>query len=298
LKNNHIELKRILILGSNGLVGISLVKKLSKKYHVFTTYHAKKTSKNDIKINLLEEKTLENAFLIAKPDIVVNLCNIYKNLDYCEKNKKIVMDINGKALKIISKISNKYNSFLIGFSSDFVFDGKTGNYKEDDQVSPINYYGKTKAIGEKNIQENANDYCIIRTSMIYGENKLRDTLADMILNKVRLGEELKLINDQFMTPTHLENFTKMLTEIIEIKYKGIIHLAGPERMSRYDFAKKLVSLSNFKNASLIPVSYNEFDFSKKMPKDSSLNTQKASSLLHNTPEKVENSLKKYLKDIS
>ncbi len=291
------ELKRILVLGSNGLVGIPLVKNLSKKYSVFTTYHTKKTSVNDIKINLLEENTLENAFSIAKPDIVINLCGIYKNLDHCEKNKKNVMAINGKSLKTISKISNKYNSFLIGFSSDFVFDGKNGNYKEDDQISPINYYGKTKATGEKNIQENANDYCIIRTSMIYGENKLRNTLADMILNKVNLGEELKLINDQFMTPTYLENFVKMLTEIIEIEFKGIIHLAGPERMSRYDFAKKLISLSDFKNASLIPAGFNEFDFSKKMPKDSSLNTEKASSLLRNGPEKVEKSLKKYLKNV-
>ena len=111
--------------------------------------------------------------------------------------------------------------------------------------------------------------------MIYGKNQLRNTLADMILNKIKLEEELKIINDQFMTPTYLENFTKMLTEIIEIKYKGIIHLAGPEKMSRYDFAKKMVSLSNFKNTSLIPVSCNEFDFSKKMPKDSSLNTEKS-----------------------
>jgi dTDP-4-dehydrorhamnose reductase len=289
--------KKILILGSNSLIGNSLIGKLNKKYTIFTTYHTKKINKKDLKIDLLDVKTLENAFVISKPDIVINLCGVYKNLDYCEKNKKFVMDINGKALKIISKISNQYNSFLIGFSSDFVFDGKSGNYKEDDQVSPINYYGKTKAVGEKNIQENANDYCIIRTSMIYGKNQLRNTLAGMILNKVRLEEELKIINDQFMTPTHLENFTKMLTEIIEIKYKGIIHLAGPERMSRYDFAKKLVSLSNFKNTTLIPVSYNEFDFSKKMPKDSSLNTEKASSLLLNGPEKVESSLKKYLKNM-
>ena len=289
--------KKILILGSNSLIGNSLIGKLNKKYTIFTTYHTKKINKNDLKIDLLDIKTLEDAFAVSKPDIVINLCGVYKNLDYCEKNKKFVMDINGKALKIISKISNQYNSFLIGFSSDFVFDGKSGNYKEDDQVSPINYYGKTKAMGEKNIQENANDYCIIRASMIYGKNQLRNTLADMILNKVRLGEELKIINDQFMTPTHLENFTKMLTEIIEMKYKGIIHLAGPERMSRYDFAKKLVSLSNFKDTFLLPVSYNEFDFSKKMPKDSSLNTEKAISLLLNGPEKVENSLKKYLKDI-
>jgi len=289
--------KRILILGSNSLIGNSLMEKINKKYTIFTTYHNKKINKKDLRIDVLDVKTLQDAFVVSKPDIVINLCEVYKNLDYCEKNKKIVMNINGKALKIISKISNQYNSFLIGFSSDFVFDGKSGNYKEDDQISPINYYGKTKAVGEKNIQENANDYCIIRTSMIYGKNQLRNTLADMILNKIRLEEELKIINDQFMTPTYLENFTKMLTEIIEIKYKGIIHLAGPEKMSRYDFAKKMVSLSNFKNASLIPVSHNEFDFSKKMPKDSSLNTEKASSLLLNRPENVESSLKKYLKSI-
>lgn len=285
--------KRILILGSTGLVGIPLTKLLKKKYKVFTTYHNKKDYDDSIKIDLLSIRSLEKAFQLSKPDIVINLCGIYNNLDFCEKNKKLVMAINGRSLKTISQLANKYNSFLIGLSSDFVFDGKTGNYKENSNPSPINYYGKTKALGEKNIQENANDYCIIRTSMIYGKNLLRNTLADMILDEVKNGRELKLINDQFMTPTYLDNLCEMLNEIIDIKHRGIIHLSGPEKMSRYDFAKKLLRFSKFKGTCLKPVSRNEFDFSKKMPRDSSLNTQKAASILKTGPEKIEESIKRY-----
>ena len=292
------KVKKILILGSSSLVGIRLTKMLKKKYIVFTTYHNKKINNNSIKLDLLSITSLEKAFQQNKPDIVINLCGVYKNLGFCEKNKKLVMAINGKSLKSISQLANNYNSFLISFSSDFVFDGQTGNYKENDQVNPINYYGKTKVVGEKNIQKIANDYCIVRTSMIYGKNPLRKTLSDMILDEVKHGHKLKLINDQFMTPTYLENFCEMLVEIIEMKYKGIIHLAGPQKMSRYEFAKKILKILNFRKECLIPVSRNEFDFSKKMPKDSSLNTRKASLILKKGPEKVENSLKKYIKNMS
>lgn len=286
--------KKILICGSNGLVGIPLTKMLKRKFEVFTTYHNTKMNNSDIKIDVLSHLSLEKAFEVTKPDIVINLCAIYNNLDFCEKNKKLVMAINGKSLIPISKLANKHNSFLIGFSSDYVFDGQSGNYKENDQINPINYYGKTKAKGEKNIQEIANNYCIIRSSLLYGKNPIRNTISDMIFSALKKGEKLELVDDQFTTPTYLQNFCEMLVEIIDMEYKGIIHLAGPQKISRYDFAKKLFNLSDFKKSNFIPVSRDEFQFSKKMPRDSSLNTRKASKL-RKGPENIEESIKKYLK---
>ena len=288
--------KKILICGSNGLIGIPLTKLLKKKFSVFTTYHNTKMNADDTKIDILSSNSLEKTFELIKPDIVINLCAIYKNLDFCEKNKKLVMAINGKSLKTISKLANKYNSFLLGISSDFVFDGQTGNYKENDQINPINYYGETKVEGEKNIQSIANNYCIIRTSLIYGKNPIRNTISDMIFNALKKEEKLELTNDRFSTPTYLQNFCEMLFEIIDIEYKGIIHLAGPEKISRYNFAKKLFDLSDFTNSNFVPISGDKFEFSKKMPKDSSLNTQKATVVLKKGPENIESSIKKYLKD--
>lgn len=289
------DIQKILILGANSLIGISLTHMLKKKYNIFKTFYSTPIS-NGIKIDLQNSSTLENAFKISQPDVVINLCGIYKNLNFCEKNQKLVMEINGTSLKKISKLSNQFNSFLISFSSDYVFDGQTGNYKEEDPICPINYYGLTRAEGEKNIQEIANDYSIIRTSMVYGKNSIRQTLPEMILKEIK--QKFEVISDQFMTPTYLENLCKMIVEVIEIHYNGILHLAGPEKTSRYEFAQKLLKIFEISNENLIESKRSNFEFSKDMPPDSSLNTNKAYSILKEKPEPLELSLNKYFKSIN
>jgi len=184
-------------------------------------------------------------------------------------------------------------TFLLSISSDFVFDGKKGDYKEDDEVLPISYYGLSKVEGEKNIKEISNNYCIVRTSMIYGKNDLRKTLPERIIDGIKNNEGFKIIEDQYMRPTYLDNFCNMLQEVIERKISGTLHLAGPERMSRYEFGLKLLNKLQVDARKLIPIKKDEFSFGKIMPKDSSLNTEKAFSLLNEKPQNFEDSLKLY-----
>ncbi len=192
---------RILVLGSSGLVGLPLCNILKSKYDVFTTYHKNIHSNEDLQIDIQNIESVKNIFSKVNPEIVINLCGIYNNLKFCENNKELVSAINADALKILSNISNQHKSYLISISSDFVFDGKKGNYNETDKAIPINFYGRSRLEGEKNIQELAKKYCLIRTSMIYGKNSVRKTLADLIYSKVIKCESLELIKDQFMNQT-------------------------------------------------------------------------------------------------
>lgn len=287
------EKLRILVLGSSGLIGIPLCNMLKNQYNVFTTYHKTKLLKNDLKFDILDKENIKKNFSEVKPDIVINLCGIYKNIEFCENNKELVMAINGESLRHISRFSNQHDAYLISMSSDFVFDGEKGNYKESDRPSPYTFYGKSRLIGEKHIQNIAKNFCIVRTSMIYGKNFVRTTLADLIYESVSKGKSLELINDQFMTPTYLHNFCSMLKEVIEKEIQGLIHLAGPERLSKYEFGKKLANIMGFSEQLLTPISKENFHFSYKFPKDTSLNIEKANSLLNNKPEKIECSIKDY-----
>lgn len=291
------EKLRILVLGSSGLTGRVLVPRLIEQHTIFTTFHEKKAFDNDLHCDLMSENSLEKVFELSRPDIVVNLCTIYNNLEYCENNKKLVMAVNGNALKPISKLSNKFNSFLVNISSDYVFDGNQGDYKETDPVSPINYYGLSKVEGENNMRSIAERYCIVRTSMIYGKNEIRKTLPDNILEGVNNETGFKVIYDQYMKPTFIENFINMLKEVIENQHNGIIHLAGPDKMSRYEFGIMLLEKIGLDSNKLIPTKRTDFSFGKFMPKDSSLNTTKASSLLKEKPECVERSLDKYISSV-
>lgn len=284
----------ILILGSSGLIGNNLCKFLDKNYKVFKTFHNNPIS-DGLELDLLNVDSLKKIFETSQPDVVINLCGIYKNLDFCKKNKEYVMNINAKSVILISKLCNEYDAYLMSLSSDHVFDGEHGNYKENDPLSPVNYYGQTRAEGEKNLQKYSHDFCLVRTSMIYGKNPLRSTLPDMILNGIK--EKFEIISDQFMTPTYIENFSKMLINTMELHYNGIIHLAGPEKISRYDFALKLLEQFHLSDENLIKAKRSDFDFSRDMPFDSSLNTDKANYLLNEKPEPLDISLQKYHNEI-
>ena len=285
--------KKILVLGSSGFLGTFFVNAFYNKFSIFITHHHKKIHSDSIQVDITSFNSLEKIFQISKPDIVLNLCSIYINPEFCEKNKNLVLSINGDSLKTISKLCNKFSSFLLHFSTDYVFDGKKGNYSEDDPVSPINFFGKSKAIAEKHIEEIADNYCIIRTGMVYGKSLIKQTLPDWILDKIEKKQKLELISDQFMTPTYIENLSNMLSEVINKEIHGKIHLAGPQKFSRHTFALELLKIMNISYDQIIPISQNSFEHIER-PKDSSLNTDKASSLLNIQSESFKISIKKYL----
>ena len=285
--------EKILILGSSGLVGQNFIKKLDN-FKVYSTYNKIKKMESDIYFDITDNMNIEKVLNSIRPDIIVNLCNIYKNLEFCENNKELVKRINGNSLETISKHANKIGAYLVSLSSDFVFDGKKGNYKEEDELNPINFYGQTKAIGENYVKNTAKKFCIVRTSMVFGKNKIRKTLPDHILEGIKDNQKYKLINDQFMTPTHLDNLSSMLKEIIENKIQGVFHLVGKTKTTRFEFGIKLCEMLNIDKNLLVPVRHTEFNFSKFMPFDSSLNSQKASRILSEKPLDLETALKSYL----
>lgn len=285
------------MLGSQGLIGSRLASLLRTDNAVFTTYHKRKNDETSVKLDILSEDSIEQAFNLAKPDVVINLCAIYNNLQFCEENKELVMAINGSSLKAISLNANRHGAYLVNFSTDYVFDGKRGNYKEDDPISPINFYGVSKAEGEKNVKELSNDYCIIRTSMVYGRNAAKKTLPEWILDGINSPQKLEVIYDQFMTPTYLENLCDMIVEVMERQYNGTIHLAGKDRVSRYDFAIKLLTMLQLPTANIVKVKSSDMPGNENRPADSSLNTAMASSLLRHKPERLEQSLERYVKGL-
>ena len=283
--------QNILVLGGSGFIGERLCSILRNESQVSST--SLNSSKNFLKLNILDRDVMEKIFEKTRPEIVINLTAVYNNLEFCENNKDITMKINGEALKNISKLVNKFDSYLVQMSSDYVFDGKKGNYNEGDLTNPINFYGKSKLEGEENVLNLCKKFCIIRTSMVYDKSNLKKTLPVWIIEKILRGEEIGLIDDQIMTPTYRENLCQMMNEVIQKKYEGIIHLAGNNKTSRYQFARILLSLFKLDNSRIFPEKRKNFSFGQQMPEDSSLNIDKAKNLLNNKPESLETSLKKF-----
>jgi dTDP-4-dehydrorhamnose reductase len=285
--------KKILIIGSSGLFGQNIKKKLQQKNQVVGTFYKNKINEDDIFLQLNSKENLKNIFKIVEPEIVLNVTNVYKNLEFCEQNKKLALSVNGNALKIISKLCNLHNSHLISLSSDFVFDGSKGNYNENDEICPINYYGKSKALGERHIQDYADRFCIVRTGMIFGQNPVRKTFSEFVLEKIKNHEKFNAIKDQFLTPTYLENLSNMVVDLVEKKIEGIIHLAGSTRLSKFELGKMLLQKFDLNATQIYPVSKKEFSFGDLAPYDSSLDSTKATKILTEKPLSIHQTLDYY-----
>jgi len=186
-------------------------------------------------------------------------------------------------------MARKLNSFLIYISSDYVFNGSKGMYKEDDKTNPVNYYGYTKLLGEKYCQ----DFCIARTCVIYGAKPAsgKVNFALWLINKLEKGENVRIITDQYITPTLNTNLAKMLLEIAERKITGIFHLAGATRVSRFEFAKEIARVFGLDESLIIPSRMDEINWIAKRPRDSSLDASKAAKYLNEKPYDLRKALK-------
>jgi len=151
---------KFLVTGSAGLIGNQLVNDLSKSHDLISCYNNSKPEFGiPMNMDLQNHEMISNILREAKPDVVIHL-GAMTNVDLCEDKQLLASKINTKATQIISEECSKLNSFLIYVSTDYVFDGKSGKYKEDDVTNPIGFYGKSKLDGEYAVQNSTNKYSI------------------------------------------------------------------------------------------------------------------------------------------
>jgi len=291
---------RILMTGASGLLGSKLTQIMVERgYEVYSGYHEHRPLHGTpIKFNVSIKNEVEKAFKISQPDVVIHAAAL-TNVDKCELEKELAWKINVNGTKNIAQLSKKYNSFLIYISTDYVFDGLKGLYSEEDEPNPINYYGLTKLKGEEEVQNTLEDYCIARASVIYGSRPATGKINFVlwIIEKLRREEKIKIVTDQWNSPTLNTNLAEMLSEIIERRLTGIYHLSGATRINRYDFAKLIAKTFNLNENLIEPTSSDKLSWKARRPRDSSLNTNKAFRTLKNKPLTIEKALKRLKEEL-
>ena len=275
--SEEIKKTKILVLGSEGQLGSSLIKTLDRNFIV--------EGINKKKFNFLEPNNFSD--LLKKGDIkyVINAA-AYTNVEQAETEVHFAKQINGEALKFIAQACNEKKIKLLHFSTDYVFDGAKGlPYSEEDKPNPISSYGKSKFLGEKFILENTENFLIFRTSGIISRSP--NSFIFKIMSASESQKELKIVDDQ---ATSL-NFSGFLAEAVlkilkdneneEDKSKGIFNLVGPNFGYWYDFAKFAQHLCNLKGINsrfakinIVPVNTEEMNFKARRPKFSHLSSDK------------------------
>jgi len=288
---------KVLVTGSAGLVGRQVVKDLSNSHQVFSCYNESKPEYGDsVKMDLKNHEMISSILTEKKPEIVIHL-GAMTGVDLCEKERTSASEINTKATEIIAKECSKLNSFLVYVSTDYVFDGNLGMYKEDDVTNPLGFYGKSKLEGEKVVQNFSTNWCIARTSTPFGLHPTKKSFPMWVIENLQKQKQIDVLTDQFTSPTYVPNLSRMLIEISERRITGIIHVAGASKTSRYQMASMVSDKLNLDGTLLKQISMNKMKWVAQRPKDSSLDVSRASSILNEKPQKIDQSLNLFIDEM-
>jgi len=249
---------KILIFGASGMLGTDLCS-------VFP--NAVKLTHADIDIT--DRGQVIEMIRRIEPDVVINAA-AYTDVDGCEDKKELAFDVNGRASGYIAQGCSLVGAKLVHFSTDYVFDGSKEEFVESDLTGPINVYGESKLLGERNIIENMNDYRIMRTSWMFGCHGRN--FVDMMLKLSGEMDAVKVVDDQFGKPTYTADLARKTTEIIGLA-PGVYHITNEGVCSWYEFASAIID-------NVVPCSSDEFAKKAKRPEYSVLVNTKIAPMRH------------------
>jgi dTDP-4-dehydrorhamnose reductase len=276
-------MEKILITGISGFLGWNLVQRLKDQYHVYGTSLDNPVSIPGVEaftFDLSDWSKIERLCQAVDPAVIVHTA-AYSNPDYCELHHKEALTLNTFASRELAKAANRLGSKLIYTSSDFVFDGRRGEYSEADDPAPINYYGKTKFLAELEIMNHCSHYVTLRIGTLYGRgNGIRPNFFETMEKQLLAGKKPTCIVDQYRTFLFVEDAVQVISQLIAEKtLKGLFHLGGPEKASRAQFAETLCATLRVSVSSIEKVRLADFPSAAARPPDCSLNSNKIKKTL-------------------
>ena len=191
------------------------------------------------------------------------------------------------------------NAYVVYLSTDYVFDGERGMYREDEPPNPVNYYGLTKLMGEVAVRSRCSRWSVVRASSIYGLGPGRVNFAKFLVEKLSKGETVRALVDQYTSPSHAALLAEAIAELLERRAVGVFHVVG-ERMSRYEFALRMAEKLGFDKSLIQPAKMEEFKWLARRPRDSSLSceqTRRKLSCDFYSTERALETLKKELEGV-
>ncbi|MCX5687200.1 MAG: SDR family oxidoreductase, partial [Candidatus Omnitrophica bacterium] len=229
---------KLLIIGASGVLGSRLYNDaIKKKWNTMGTYCSHECVGLSY-LDVRDKDSLEKVFSLFKPEVVVMAGGI-TDVDLCTLKPKLAQDVSIKGTINLVKKTKEYNSKLVYVSTDYIFDGENGPYKEEDKPNPINKYGETKLEAENIIRSKLKNYLIVRTAQLCGIDHTGKNFVLKIIRNMQSGKKVYAADDLYSTPTYSGLLSDILIKLIEKKSEGVYHGAGAEFINRYDYVNKI-----------------------------------------------------------
>lgn len=288
---------KILITGSNGLLGQKIVKQLLKRKISFLATSTGTNRDTDCPNECYQTMDITNREQVD--EVIAKFCPTHiihtaamTNVDACELDETSCRNINVVGTNNVMEAAIQQNAHFQFLSTDFVFDGKKGNYSEEDSVGPLSVYAQSKVDAELLVMGNCSDYSIVRTIIVYGtgNNLSRGNLFLWAKDALPKGEQMNVVDDQFRAPTWADDLAWGCIRICELNEKGIYHLSGPETFSIFEIVEKIAKFYDFPTNGLIKIASSTLNQPAQRPPKTGFNLAKAKTKLNYQPKSIEETL--------
>lgn len=241
-----MAIERVLVVGSNGLLGQKVTEQLVRGFN----YHVTLSSVESVPVHdfpaapylqadITNRKSVKDLVASVNPDAIIN-CAAMTNVDACETERELAWKINVGGVEHLIDAARAKSALIVHVSSDYVFDGKSGPYSEDDRPEPLSYYGKSKLASENALRTSGLPHFVARTMVLYGYAEgVKANFALWLINSLRDGQRVRIVDDQIGNPTLVDDLAFGLIRAMEMEKTGLYHIAGRDIVSRFDFAVAL-----------------------------------------------------------
>jgi len=289
---------RILITGTNGLLGQKLVALLQNKkdIEVIATARGKSTTPLGrvvyYSLDITKEADVNRIISTTKPAVVINAAAMTQ-VDDCETNREQCWKANVDAVEYLVKACAKNNVHLVHVSTDFIFDGSHGPLDETEKPGPVNFYGESKLAAERVVMNSTIDWCIVRTVLVYGitHDMSRSNIVLWVKKNLEQKKTIQVVNDQWRTPTLAEDLAMGCYLAAVKKAHGIYHISGKDFMSPYDIAIRTADFFNLDKSLIKITDSNQFKQPARRPLTTGFIIDKARKDLGYEPHSFEEGIR-------
>ena len=284
-------MKRILITGSNGLLGQKLVELLKKESSILTIATA--VGKNRLPFQdgyEYHQMDITNPIEVTevvgklKPDVIIHTAAM-TNVDQCEMEKDACWKLNVTAVEYLVEACQKNNVFFLHVSTDFIFDGKSGPYAEEAKPNPVSFYGWSKYAAEKVVISSDINWAIARTVLVYGiaHDMSRSNIILWVKKSLEEGRQIKVVTDQFRTPTLAEDLATGCFLIANKEEKGIFNISGKDFLTPYEMAVMAADFFGLDKSLISPTDASAFTQPARRPPRTGFDLTKSRNILGYEP---------------
>jgi dTDP-4-dehydrorhamnose reductase len=285
---------RLLITGVSGLLGLNAALQWRETFEVTGCYLSHPVvlpGINTVHLDLEDEAMLLELVRSFRPNFIFHTAGL-TNVDRCELDPLLAYRLNVQVTDNVAKAARETGARLLHISTDHLFSGDRAFCDETTEPNPINTYARTKLEAEQVVQRCCPDALIFRTNFIGWGSSVRTSFTDWILTSLDRGTALNMFTDVFITPILINDLLDCIVELLQIDVNGLVNIAGSERVSKYDVGVRTARYLGYSTERIRPISVDVFPFAAARPRDMSLSTDRASTLLARRMPSLDVSLKR------